>query len=122
MAELELTPSYLSVVDASKQMSKESGYPCVALELENQGIVYGKNKSIISASGAVILNALRTLANMGDDFDIITDDILMPIVNLRKEYLHSSNSVLSVDDILIALAISSYNNEKAKKPSKNCLH
>lgn len=118
MAELELTPSYLSVVDASKQMSKESGYPCVALELENQGIVYGKNKSIISASGAVILNALRTLANMGDDFDIITDDILMPIVNLRKEYLHSNNSVLSVDDILIALAISSYNNEKAKKAIK----
>lgn len=115
MAELDLTPDFLPVVNPAKMISKESGYPCVALELPNGEIVYGKSKKIISASGAVILNALRTLAGLGDDFDIISDDILMPIVKLRTEYLHSKCGVLTVDDVLIALAISSHSNDKAKK-------
>ena len=115
MAELDLTPDFLPVVNPAKMISKESGYPCVALELPNGEIVYGKSKKIISASGAVILNALRTLAGLGDDFDIISDDILMPIVKLKTEYLHSKCGVLTVDDVLIALAISSHSNDKAKK-------
>ena len=115
MAELNLTPDYLTVSTQAKKVTKNSGYPCVALELPNGEMVYGKNKKIISASGAVILNALRTLAGLGDDFDIISDDILMPIVQLRTKYLHSKCSVLTIDDILIALAISSGVNQKAKK-------
>ena len=74
-----------------------------------------KNKKIISASGAVVLNALRTLAGLGDDFDIITDDILLPIVEYRTKILKSHCSVLTLDDILVALSISSVKNEKAKK-------
>ena len=115
MSELELTPDYLEVVPASKQMTKTSGYPSVALRLPTGEIIFGKNKKIISASGAVILNALRTLAGLGDDYDIISDDILMPIIQLRTKYLHSKNSVLSLDDILTSLAISSNGNDKAKK-------
>ena len=115
MAELGLNTNYLKVVGASKEISKTSGYPCVALELSNGEIVSGKNKKIVSASGAVVLNALRSLSGLGDDFDIITDDILMPIVKLRTDYLHSKSGVLTLDDILIALAISSHSNKKAKK-------
>lgn len=118
MAELSLTPDYLAVVGESKKMSKSCGYPCVALQLPNGEIVYGKNKKIVSASAAVVLNALRTLAGMGDDFDIISDDILLPITKLRTQYLHSTNSVLTLDDVLIALSISSHNNQKAKKAIK----
>lgn len=118
MAEVELTPDYLPVVKASKETTKNTGYPCVGLELPNGEIVFGKNKKIVSASGAVVLNALRSLAKMGDDFDIISDDILMPIVKLKIDYLHSKCGVLTLDDILIALAISSHSNNKAKKALK----
>lgn len=118
MAELDLTPNYLKVVQESKKISKASGYPCVAIELANGEIIYGKNKKIISASGAVVLNALRTLAGMGDDFDIISDDILLPITKMRSDYLHYNSSLLTLDDVLIALAISSNSNEKAKKAIK----
>ena len=114
MAELGLTTDFLSVVGASKEISKLSGYPTVALELPSGEIVSGKNKKIVSASGAVVLNALRTLSGLGDDFDIISDDILMPIVKLRTDYLHSKCGVLTLDDVLIALAISSHSNSKAK--------
>lgn len=115
MSELDLNANYLEVVTASKKASKASGYPCIALELPNGKIVTGKTKNIVSASGAVILNALRTLARQGDDFDVISDDILLPIVKLRTEYLNSKSSVLTLDDVLVALSISSATNEKAKK-------
>ncbi len=118
MAELDLTADYLKVATEAKMVSKLSGYPCVALQLPDGEIVFGKNKKIVSASGAVILNALRTLAKMGDDFDIISDDILLPITKLRTEYLHSNSSVLTLDDVLIALAISSKSNPKAKRALK----
>ena len=115
MSEVKATPDLLPVIEASKTVSKESGFPCVALSLPNGKIVTGKTKTIISASGAVVLNALRTLAGLGDDFDIITDDILLPIVDYRTKILKSHCSVLTIDDILVALSISSVKNEKAKK-------
>lgn len=115
MAELGIMPDTMPVVKVSKQTSKNSGFPCVALELPTGEIVTGKTKNVISASGAVILNALRTLAGLGDDFDVITDNILMPIINLRTNYLHAKSSVLTLDDVLVALAISSSSNPKAKR-------
>ena len=111
----------LKVIDVAKNTAKESGYPCVAMELPNGKVVTGKTKKIISASGAVVLNALRTLAGMGDDFDVITDDILLPIVDYRTKILKSNSSVLNVDDVLVALSICSAKNEKAKRAlSKIC--
>ncbi len=115
MSELDFDPNYLEVTKVAKQTSKASGYPCIALELGNGKIVTGKTKKVISASGAVVLNALRTLTKMGDDFDVISDDVLMPIINLRTKYLNSKKSVLTLDDVLVALAISSSSNEKAAK-------
>lgn len=115
MAELDIMPDTMPVVKVSKQTSKNSGYPCIALELPTGEIVTGKTKNVISASGAVILNALRTLAGLGDDFGVITDSILMPIINLRTNYLHAKSSVLTLDDVLVALAISSSSNPKAKR-------
>ena len=114
MAETELDTKMLNVTEKSIKCSKESGFPCIALELPNGKIVYGKTKSVVSAGGAVILNALRFLSGLGDDFDIISDDILMPIVNLRKNVLKEKNSILNLDDILIALSVSANKNEKAK--------
>lgn len=115
MTELELSPNYMDVIKVAKQTSKNTGLPCEALQLANGQIVTGKNKKIVSASGAVVLNALRSLAKMGDDFDVLSDDVLMPIVNLRTKYMGMKQSVLNIDDILIALAISSSTNKKAEK-------
>lgn len=114
-SELEIDEDYLKVTTHAKVTSKKCGLPCVALELPNGDFVCGKNKAVVSASGAAILNALRTLADLDDDFDIISDNILLPILKLRKDVLNNKSQVLSLDDILIALSISANENEKAKK-------
>ena len=114
-AEINLTEDILPCIKIAKKTAKESGYPCIAMELPNGQIVTGKTKKVVSAPAATILNALRTLAGLGDDFDVITDDILMPIVNYRTKILKSHSDVLTVDDVLVALSISSTQNKKAKK-------
>ena len=69
---------------------------------------------MVSAAAAVVLNSLRTLAELGDDFDIITDDILLPIVDYRTKILKSQSSILTLDDVMVALSICTSKNEKAK--------
>ena len=126
VSEVNITDDLLKVISVSRDTAKDSGYPTVALELNDGEIVTGKSKKIITASGAVVLNALRTLADLGDDFDVITDDILLPIVEYRTNILKSHSTLLTIDDILVALSICSAKNPKAKKaieelPSlKNC--
>ena len=114
VAEIGDTSKLLPVVDIAKKVSKESGYACVALELPDGTFVTGKGKNVVSASAAVVLNALRTLAKLGDDFDIISNDILTPIIEYRTKVLKSLNSVLTIDDVMVALSICTGKNEKAK--------
>lgn len=115
VSEVGVKDDIFKVIGIARQTAKDFGYPTVALELPSGQAVTGKSKKIITASGAVILNALRTLAGLGDDFDIITDDILLPIVSYRTNILKSHCTLLTVDDILVALSICSAKNEKAKK-------
>ena len=113
--ECSITTDYLKPTVVAKRTSRESGYPCVAMQLDDKNFVTGKNKKIVSAGGAVVLNALRKLAGLDDSFDIISDEVLLPIVKLRTDVLHYNSGVLSVSDILIALSICSSTNKKAKK-------
>lgn len=115
VSEVNITDDLLKVISVSRDTAKDSGYPTVALELSDGEIVTGKSKKIITASGAVVLNALRTLAGLGDDFDVITDDILLPIVKYRTNILKAHSTLLTIDDILVALSICSAKNPKAKK-------
>ena len=115
MSELDIDENFLKVTTVAKSTSKKCELPCVALELADGEIVCGKNKKVVSASGAVVLNALRKLAGLDDSYDIISDTILLPILNLRQNILNNKAQVLSLDDILIALSISANTNEKAKK-------
>ncbi|MBQ7327927.1 MAG: DUF1846 domain-containing protein [Clostridia bacterium] len=113
--EAKVTKKILPVIDIARETSKTSNYPAIALKLPNGEVVTGKTKNVVSASAAVVLNALRTLAGMDDDFDVISDDILLPIIDYRVNVLKSQTSVLTVDDVLVALSISANKNEKAAK-------
>ncbi len=112
MNELEITPDDLAVVKEAKRTSKSCGLPCIALELSDGQIVTGKGRTIISPAGAVVLNALKTLAGV-DDHPLISEEILRPILELKTNVLGSLSSKLSLDDVLIALSICAAHNEEA---------
>ncbi len=91
------------------------GAPAVAIELNDGRIVTGKTSSLLGASSAALLNALKALAGIDEDADIISPEILAPIQTLKTQNLGNHNPRLHTDEVLIALAVSAAKSELAKK-------
>ena len=92
-----------------------TGAPAVAIELNDGRIVTGKTSSLLGASSAALLNALKTIAQIDDEVEVISPEILEPIQRLKTENLGNHNPRLHTDEVLIALAISAVNNQNSRK-------
>ena len=102
-------------VDSALARSESTGAPAVAIELNDGRIVTGKTSSLLGASAAGILNALKAIAEIPKDKDIISEHILRPIQKLKTETLGNHNPRLHTDEVLIALAVSAAYDEDAKR-------
>lgn len=89
-------------------------YPAVALELKDGTIVTGRKTNIMDAAAAVLLNAIKYFANLDDSIHLIAPEILEPIMNLKEKILSDRNTLLSCEEVLIALTISATTNPVAK--------
>ena len=74
----------------------------------------GKTSSLLGASSAALLNALKEIAGIDKSIDVISPEILEPIQKLKTENLGNHNPRLHTDEVLIALSISAVNNANAK--------
>ena len=101
-------------VNAALDKAEATGAPAVAIELECGKIVTGKTSSLLGASAAGLLNALKAIANIPKEKDIISEHILRPIQNLKTETLGNHNPRLHTDEVLIALSVSAAYDNDAK--------
>ena len=74
----------------------------------------GKISSVMDATAAVILNAVKHFANIDDEIHLISPVILEPIINLKSKTLSSKNTALSCEEVLIALSICAATNPTAQ--------
>ncbi len=86
----------------------------IALELEDGKIITGKKSSLMDASSAAILNAIKYLSNLDDELLLISPKILEPIIKLKENTLKNKNVPLDCEEILIALSISAATNPMAE--------
>ena len=86
----------------------------MALELEDGSIVTGKGSSLMNASAATLLNAIKKLAGLGDEIHLISPVVLEPIRSLKTKTLGGDNVILNCEEILIALSISAATNPMAQ--------
>ena len=100
-------------VAAALARAEQTGNPAGALVLPDGAVVTGKTSSLLGPSAALLLNALKRLAGIPKEEEIISADALEPICKLKTEYLRQSNPRLHSDEVLIALSISSRNNGNA---------
>ena len=98
--------------------AEATGNPAVAIELNDGRIVTGKTSSLLGASSAALLNALKAIAGIPSEEEIISPEILAPIQILKTQHLGNHNPRLHTDEVLIALAISAVNNPEAAKAMK----
>lgn len=110
MQEIGVQPSDRVVVGKALEVSKKSNRPAIALELENGKIITGKEKETINAAASVIMNAIKELAGIDDDIDLISPSAIETIQRLKKDALKLSSDRLSLEEALIALAFSAASN------------
>ena len=94
--------------------AEQTGSPAVAIELDDGRIVTGKTSSLLGASSAALLNALKTIAGIDDSIDVISPDVIEPIQMLKTKYLGNHNPRLHTDEVLVALAVSAADSQYAR--------
>ena len=110
-----LTISDRPVVMAANVRSEQTGGPAAAMEMEDGAILTGKTTTLLGASSALILNALKYLGNIEDDVKLLSPKIIEPIQELKVKHLGNHNPLLHLDEILIALSIAAVTDPMAKK-------
>ncbi len=116
LQQLSITPKDdRPCVPAALRRAEETEAPAVAIELNDGRIITGKTSSLLGASSAALLNALKAIAGVAQDKDIISQETLRPIQKLKIENLGNHNPRLHTDEVLIALAISAVTDKDAKR-------
>ena len=118
MSSLDISPETRSVYTAAAKVAERTQNPAVAIELPDGRVVTGKTTSLLGASSAALLNALKTLADIEDDVHLISPSVIEPIQELKVSHMGNSNPRLHTDEVLIALAICAATDEKAKRALK----
>ena len=118
--ELLMKKAYVSaderrVVAPAMEKAAKTGLPAAAMELPDGRIVTGKTSSLLGASAALLLNALKALADMPDELHLIAPEVIDPIQHLKVDHLGNRNPRLHTDEVLIALSISAATDPKAEK-------
>lgn len=124
MDRLSLNPDDRSVVKPAKEALKKAieegkgkdGTACAAaMELPDGRIVTAHNSEMLHASSALLLNALKVLASIPNEVDLINNAIIDSIRTMKRDILSGKGVSLNLDETLIALAMSASEDMSAKK-------
>ena len=114
MNQASLAPGSRPVEQVAHTVSeKTGGAPAAAIELPDGTVVTGKTGPLLGAASSALLNALKKLAGIDQEEDLVSARAIEPIQTLKTNYLGSRNPRLHTDEILIALSSSAADNEQA---------
>ena len=115
MKQARITTDDRKVTLAARNRAASLGVPCAAIELEDGTIITSKTSSLLGASAALLINALKYLAGADDDLRMIRPEMIVPIQDLKVRFLGGKNPRLHTDEVLIALTFAGMTDFEAKK-------
>jgi uncharacterized protein (UPF0371 family) len=98
---------------SAKALAEKCEQPVAAIELNDGEIITGKTSDLMGCASAMLLNALKHLADIDDDVLLILPEVIRPIQGLKVNHLKCHNPRLHTDEILIALSISATTDKNA---------
>ena len=118
---LELLMNQAGLTVGAREVEKQAharsestgGAPAVAIELSDGTVITGKTGPLLGAAASALLNALKKLAGIDQEMDLVSAAAIEPIQTLKTNYLGSKNPRLHTDEILIALSSSAATNPTA---------
>jgi len=110
-----VTPARQAALEAEKKGKGNEGIFCgAAIELPDGTIITGKNSPLMHAASALILNAVKHLANVPDAMHLLPPSIMESISHFKKDVLRGKRVSLDLEETLIALGISATVNPAAQ--------
>ena len=113
MQQAGVTSDICPAVQACLDKAEETGRPAGAMELPDGTVVTGKTSSLLGASAALLLNAIKAMAGIDHKLELIPASVIEPISRLKTEHLGHRNPRLHSDEVLIALSVSGLSNPLA---------
>ena len=118
---LELLMNQAGLTVGAREVEKQAharsestgGAPAAAIELPDGTVVTGKTGPLLGAAASALMNALKVLAGIPQETDLVSAASIEPIQTLKTNYLGGKNPRLHTDEILIALSSSAASNELA---------
>jgi uncharacterized protein (UPF0371 family) len=108
-------PEDRKVVNAVREHPEMGIKPISAIELPNGKVVTGKESSMMVASSAMMLNAVKELADIEDNVHLLSPYVLEPVQKLKVNYLREDSPILHLDETLISLSVCAITNPMAEK-------
>ena len=103
------------VVAAARAKAEATGEPAAAIQLSDGRILTGKTSKLLGATSAMLVNALKTLANIDDSTHLISPSVIAPIQHLKVEHMGNHNPRLHTDEVLIALSVCGVTSPEAER-------
>lgn len=114
-----VVPAREAAEEAQKRGKTIEGISCgAAIQLRNGSIITGKSSSLMHATSALVLNAIKELAEIPDKIHLLSPKIIEHIGNLKKDILGLKSECLDLEEILIALSMSAATNPTAELAMK----
>lgn len=113
MNDIGVSPEDRQVTGLAREKAETTHAPALALELPDGRFVTGKTSELFGPTAAVVINAIKKLANIAKETPLIEPEYVKPIQGLKVNHLGSQNPRLHSNEILIALAITAMTNKDA---------
>jgi len=102
-----VNPARRAAIDAERLAKGNDGIFCgAALEFSDGSIITGKNSTLMHASSALVMNAIKHLARLPDTIHLLSPNIITSLSHFKKDILRGKMLSLDLEETLIALSIS----------------
>lgn len=100
-------PAREAEIDAERNGKGHKGiYVGAAIELPDGSIITGKNSPLLHAESATVINAIKKIANIPDEIDLLPQKVVKNIGEMKENILGEGSASLNLEETLITLAIS----------------
>ena len=101
-------------ISKEKNKGNKGIYSGASLELGSGEIVTGHNSPLLHAASALVLNAVKKLAGIPQEIDLLPPFVLTSLINFKENILNGAQVSLDLEETLIALAIGAAANPSAQ--------
>ena len=114
MKQAGVTADDRKVTIAAKERAAKSKVPSAAIELDDGTIITSETTDLLGTSAALLLNATKHLAGIDHKVKLIPKEMIEPIQKMKVTYLKGNNPRLHTDEVLVALAMLSKDDENCR--------